>query len=94
MAQMDSKQDIDVVSLEKETAGNTRIQEYQAKGLTLEDAVFLNGISEKEANKIFHKVDLRLVPMLGMFSTFKSDTILTYHSSSISGGTYRQSKYW
>lgn len=75
MMEKEYKQDIDLVSLEKETAGNTRIQEYQAKGLTVEDAVFLDGVSEKEANKIFHKVDLRLVPMLGM----SSDEILSSH---------------
>lgn len=39
---------------------------YIERGLTLEEAEFLLSLSEKEKNQIYHKVDVRLVPMLAL----------------------------
>jgi hypothetical protein len=42
------------------------LQEFMKAGLTQEDAEFLYSIDKVEQNKIFHKVDWRLCPMLAV----------------------------
>jgi len=43
-------------SLEKPK--NAFLDDYDARGLNFEDAQFLRNVSEKEENRIFHKVKL------------------------------------
>ncbi len=54
-------QEYDVISIEKKEALSTNIEQLVSKGLTYEDATFLDGVSQKEANHIFHKVGLHLL---------------------------------
>jgi hypothetical protein len=42
------------------------LQDFMKAGLTQEDAEFLYGVDQAEQNKIFHKVDWRLCPMLAV----------------------------
>lgn len=49
-------QDYDVVSIEKKETRATHVEELVSKGLTYEDAAFLDGVSKKEESRIFHKV--------------------------------------
>ena len=66
MASKELAQEVDTVSLEKQEAQSpTCVQKYMSKGLTYDDAVFLDGLSPQQEAKTFHKVDWRLVPMLG-----------------------------
>lgn len=54
--------DRDSISLDKEAQAT-----YQVKpGMTAEDAEWLASVSSKEQDRIFHKVDMRLVPMLAL----------------------------
>lgn len=54
--------DRDSISLDKEAQPT-----YQVKpGMTAEDAEWLANIPPKEQARIFHKVDIRLVPMLAL----------------------------
>jgi hypothetical protein len=47
-------------------ASPIHLQEAMRAGLTQEDAEFLYSIDKTEQNKIFHKVDWRLCPMLAV----------------------------
>lgn len=54
--------DRDSISLDKEAQPT-----YQVKpGMTAEDAEWLANLPQKEQDRIFHKVDIRLVPMLAL----------------------------
>jgi hypothetical protein len=66
MSNSDRKSDdIDAIVLEKAPwATVEHLEKYMRAGLTQEDAQFLHDIPEKEQRKIFHKVDVRLCPML------------------------------
>lgn len=54
--------DRDSVSLDKDALATQQIK----PGMTTEDAEWLANISSKEQDRIFHKVDVRLVPMLAL----------------------------
>lgn len=67
---MNTKRDVDMVedkdrdsiSLDKEAQVT-----YQVKpGMTADDAEWLANVPPKEQDRIFHKVDIRLVPMLAL----------------------------
>lgn len=67
---MTNKRDVDMVedkdrdsiSLDKEVQVT-----YQVKpGMTADDAEWLANVPPKEQDRIFHKVDIRLVPMLAL----------------------------
>lgn len=63
----DIKYDSDQLSLDKVPQESTlHVEELMKGGLNAEDAQFLHNVSEKEQSRIFHKVDLRLVPMLAL----------------------------
>jgi hypothetical protein len=47
-------------------ASPMHLQDVMRAGLTQEDAEFLYSIDKAEQNKIFHKVDWRLCPMLAV----------------------------
>jgi hypothetical protein len=47
-------------------ASPMHLQEAMKAGLSQEDAEFLYSIDKAEQNKIFHKVDWRLCPMLAV----------------------------
>jgi len=54
-------------SLEKTPQESTlHVEELMRGGLTEEDAQFLHDMPLKEQNRIYHKVDVRLVPMLAL----------------------------
>jgi sugar phosphate permease len=55
----------DTVSLEKEDINRAEAA-YRSPALSTEDAEWLANIDQKEQHRIFHKVDLRLVPMLAL----------------------------
>lgn len=56
--------DIDFLASEKQLATFEHLEKHMRAGLTQEDAQFLYDIPEKEQRRIFHKVDIRLCPML------------------------------
>jgi hypothetical protein len=58
--------DVDAAATEKATWTVTaeHLEKYRKAGLSQEDAEYLANMSEKEQSRIFHKVDIRLVPML------------------------------
>lgn len=56
----------DVYEVENDISEERR--QYVERGLTLEEADFLLSLSEKEKNQIYHKVDIRLVPMLALLN--------------------------
>ena len=59
--------DVDEIAAEKAPwATVEHLEQHMKAGLTQEDAQFLHDIPEKEQRKIFHKVDVRLCPMLMM----------------------------
>lgn len=54
-------------SLEKAPHESTlHVEELMRGGLTEEDAQFLHDMPLKEQSRIYHKVDIRLVPMLAL----------------------------
>lgn len=48
------------------TASPEHLHSYMKAGLSQDDAQFLHDIPQDEQNKIFHKVDWRLCPMLAV----------------------------
>lgn len=62
MVDSDQKSDVDVIANEK--ADFQHLEKYMKAGLSYEDAQFLHDVPEKEQKRIFHKVDVRLCPML------------------------------
>lgn len=63
----DIKDDSDQFSLDKVPQESTQhVEELMRGGLNAEDAHFLHNVPEKEQRRIFHKVDVRLVPMLAL----------------------------
>lgn len=67
MAHSPSRSDSDVEVKEKEIDAVTHLENGpppKTKGLTEEERLWLSNIDPKEANRIYHKVDRRLVPML------------------------------
>ena len=72
-AKVSSDRNSDVSSLEKEKIeylehgpDSDIKQQYLQHGLSNEDAEYLLNMPLKDQNKIFHKVDKRVVPMLAL----------------------------
>ncbi|KAF2184069.1 MFS general substrate transporter [Zopfia rhizophila CBS 207.26] len=65
---MDERKSVEEAVIEKVpwTAFPEHLQSHMRAGLSQEDAQFLHDIPKKEQDKIFHKVDWRLCPMLAV----------------------------
>ena len=58
----------DSLSLDKEKQDDDSVKKMALRsGLTEEDADWLAEVPAEEQRRIFHKVDIRLVPMLALF---------------------------
>lgn len=61
----------DVVSLKGDTASVRQVEtSLMGNSASDEDAIFLDGFSAKEQNRIFRKVDFHIVPMLMLLYLF------------------------
>lgn len=54
------------VVYEEKAAANEHLHPFLKAGLSQEDAQFIYAIPKSEQDKIFHKVDWRLCPMLAI----------------------------
>lgn len=67
MSNQQPKDEYERPSLEKAPHESTlHVEELMRGGLTEEDAQFLHDMPLKEQSRIYHKVDIRLVPMLAL----------------------------
>ncbi len=65
----DTKDSIDErrsVVYEEKAAAHEHLNTFMKAGLSQEDAQFMQDIPKSEQDKIFHKVDWRLCPMLAV----------------------------
>jgi len=60
----------DVASVKEDMASVRQVETTLMDATTNEDAIFLNGFSAKEHNRIFRKVDFHIVPMLMLLYLF------------------------
>lgn len=54
------------VVYEEKVSANEHLHPFLKAGLSSDDAQFMHDISKSEQDKIFHKVDWRLCPMLAV----------------------------
>lgn len=62
----DSGEERRSVVYEEKVSANEHLHSYLRAGLSHEDAQFMHDIPKSEQDKIFHKVDWRLCPMLAV----------------------------